>query len=199
MSEPSLSSSGGVFPVYTLLEFDAPITAEDVWNVLMDFESYGSWNPFIREQTFLSSSKDQPKPGQQMLLTVHTPPQLSDPYFLLRSFQVSQTVVQLKVVDHENHRLAWRTTSSSFPEWFLWCERWQMITANEKRENLNDSDAKAGCKYESYEVFGGLLAYVMWILCVKVLLLRGVVEMAEALKKRTEKISAFFIRRVSCS
>ncbi|KAE9400834.1 hypothetical protein BT96DRAFT_919145 [Gymnopus androsaceus JB14] len=64
-----------------------------------------------------------------------------------------------------------------------------MITANQKRENLNDSDATAGCKYESYEVFGGILAYVMWILCVKALLLRGVVEMAEALKKRTEKIN----------
>ncbi|KAF5392031.1 hypothetical protein D9757_003218 [Collybiopsis confluens] len=175
------STLTGVLPVSMVLEIDAP--AQDVWNIMLDFENYPQWNPFIRNQTLVGSpaspvpltDQTDPKPGHYMLLHVHTPPQLAEPHFLLKPFQVSRTVVRLKVVDYKRRRLAWRT-SGGFPEWLLWCERWQMVAANGAGDHA--------CRYESYEVFGGLVAYLMWILCVKVLLLRGVVEMAEALSTR---------------
>ncbi|KAF9078301.1 hypothetical protein BDP27DRAFT_1412302 [Rhodocollybia butyracea] len=174
------SASSGVLPVYASLDIDAPI--EDVWNVMTNFPDYGSWNPFIRKQTILVSPSSVPVPltdqtphaGQYMLLYVHTPPRLREPHFLFKPFQVSQTVVRLKLVDNEKHRLAWRTYG--LPEWLLWCERWQTLTEHGK-----------GCKYESYEVFGGLVAYMMWAICLKVLLLKGVTEMAEALKLKSQK------------
>ncbi|KIK65012.1 hypothetical protein GYMLUDRAFT_160386 [Collybiopsis luxurians FD-317 M1] len=173
------SASTAVFPVYASLDIDASI--QDVWTTLIDFEDYES----CRKQILIASPSskipltDQTnlQPGQYMLMHVHTPPKLADPHFLLKPFQVSQTVVQLRVIDHEKHRLAWRTCG--FPEWLLWCERWQMLS----------SSGQDKCKYESFEVFGGVLAYVMWMICFKVLLLKGVAEMAKALSVRCRTIS----------
>lgn len=71
-----------------------------------------------------------------------------------------------------------------------------MVTSKPSTRSGNDtapeSSSDGNIRYESYEVFGGLIAYVMWVLCLKWLLLKGVVEMAEALKKRTEMLSEWF-------
>ncbi len=44
--------------LYTEIEIDAP--AETVWRILMDFENYPNWNPFIRRV------EGETKPGSQL-------------------------------------------------------------------------------------------------------------------------------------
>jgi len=109
---------------------------------------------------------------------VHLPPTMDDANagFL----QKNSTLVEVTVLDHENHRVAWRTTGI-LPRWMLDAERWQMITVEEDGEG-----GEAKCKYESYEVFKGILAYVVrWFVGKE--LKMGVNAMAEGLKARAEQ------------
>jgi hypothetical protein len=49
----------------TKIEIDAP--AELVWQILMDFDSYPQWNPFIRKIT------GEPKTGSKLQVVVQSP------------------------------------------------------------------------------------------------------------------------------
>ncbi|MEE4177904.1 MAG: SRPBCC domain-containing protein [Bacteroides sp.] len=40
---------------------------EKIWNILMDFEGYSAWNPFI------TSIKGEKKPGEKLDVTIHPP------------------------------------------------------------------------------------------------------------------------------
>lgn len=84
------------------------------------------------------------------------------------------TVVRITVIDHENYRAAW-TTAGGLPKWALFAERWQTLTVEGEKT-----------KYESVEVFSGILAYVVKFFTGKNLVL-GVKAMAEGLKSRSER------------
>lgn len=101
---------------------------------------------------------------------VHLPPTLDD----LPSYKKSSAFVVCTCLDNGNHRVAWRT-AGSLPAWLLDAERWQMLTVQE--------DGRV--KYESVEVFKGIVAYLVKLVVGKDLIL-GVEAMAEGLKKRAE-------------
>lgn len=107
---------------------------------------------------------------------VHLPPTLDDANVGI--FQKNSTLVEVTVLDHENYRVAWRT-ANLLPRWMLDAERWQMITVEE-------GGGETSCKYESYEVFKGVLAYVVqWLFGKK--LKDAVDAMGQGLKKRVEQ------------
>ncbi|KAJ7146088.1 hypothetical protein C8R44DRAFT_7250 [Mycena epipterygia] len=166
-------SSAGVFTVAHSILIDAP--PEKVWQILLEFGSYKEWNPFVRGQTLISENgtalADQtPATGQMMSISpVHLPPTMGTPGFL-GSLSIT---VQITTLDHENYRAGW-ISSNGLPSWALQGERWQMLTV------------KGGkTKYESIEVFSGIIAYLFKFFTRKNMIL-GVRAMAEGLKSRAE-------------
>ncbi|KAJ7701585.1 hypothetical protein B0H17DRAFT_1045902 [Mycena rosella] len=170
-SVPPLSSTG-VFTVAESILIDAP--REKVWEILLDFGSYKEWNAFVREQAIVSASgtalADQtPAVGKRLLIrTVHLPPTMGDPG-LMQSIGINALIT---TIDHENYRAAW--VANSLPSWAFYAERWQMLTVEGGKT-----------KYENFEVFRGILAYLLKFFAGKNLVL-GVRAMAEGLKSRAE-------------
>ncbi|KAK0237020.1 hypothetical protein EDD85DRAFT_596040 [Armillaria nabsnona] len=167
------SSSDGVFAVSGSAVIDAPI--EIVWNNLLDFKGYKEWNPFVRDQKITDSSRnilpDQAiAEGKYMhICPVHLTPSLEDVPFYNRS----SAFVVCTALDHDNHRVAWRTTG--LPRWLLDAERWQSCTV----------EPGGKVKYESVEVFNGVLAYFVRFF-VGQKLINGVGAMAKGLKAKSE-------------
>ncbi|KAJ7146121.1 hypothetical protein C8R44DRAFT_756637 [Mycena epipterygia] len=168
---PPLSSTG-VFTVADSILIDAP--PEKVWKILLDFGSYKEWNPFVRGQTLIldngTALADQtPATGRTMTISpVHLPPTMGTPGFL----GSLSTTVRITTMDHENYRAGWIT--SKLPSWALQGERWQMLTVEGGKT-----------KYESIEVFSGIVAYLFKFFMEKNVVL-GVRAMAEGLKSRAE-------------
>jgi hypothetical protein len=105
-----------------------------------------------------------------LISPVHLPPTMGKPRFM----ESHSTTVLITAIDQENYRAAW-VTAGSLPKWALFAERWQMLTVEEGGRT----------KYESIEVFSGILAYVVKFFTGKNLDL-GVTAMAEGLKSRAE-------------
>ena len=97
---------------------------------------------------------------------------MGEPTTFLQKQSASAVITTL---DHENFRAAWVTTF--VPKFLLATERWQALSV--------DADGKT--KYETIEVFGGLLAYVIKFFMRGKLML-GFDAMAEGLKKRSEQV-----------
>ncbi|KAJ7146090.1 hypothetical protein C8R44DRAFT_863899 [Mycena epipterygia] len=169
---PPLSSTG-VFTVADSILIDAP--PEKVWQILLDFGSYKEWNAFVRGQTIVSENgtalADQtPTTDRKLYISpVHLPPTMGTPGFM----GSHSTTVEITTIDHENYRAAW-ITSNGLPSWGLQAERWQMLTVEGGKT-----------KYESIEVFRGIIAYLVKFFTGKNLIL-GVRAMAEGLKSRAE-------------
>ncbi|KAG6836981.1 hypothetical protein H0H93_016934 [Arthromyces matolae] len=173
MSSVPPQAETGVFSVSSSILIDAP--PEKVWSIILDFPSYEEWNPFVRGQTITDKSgnplPDQtPAEGKYLLIApVHLPPTMGEPGW----FQKQSAWEIITTVDHENHRVAWRNIA--LPTYLLWAERWQAVTV---------VDGKT--KYESTEVFGGIVAYLVKFFMREKLVL-GFNAQAEGLKKQAEK------------
>ncbi|KAF8889073.1 hypothetical protein BD779DRAFT_1611169 [Infundibulicybe gibba] len=153
---------------------------EKVWSILLDFGSYGECLPFTlysRGQRMVDESKrplaDQtPTQGRYILIApVHLPPTMGKPGF----FQAQSAFGIITALDHENHRAAWE--SVGLPRFLLNTERWQALSVDE---------ATGKTKYESTEVFGGLLAYIIKFI-MREKLVMGVEAMGQTLKRRGEE------------
>jgi len=103
---------------------------------------------------------------------IHFPPTMEKPPGL---FGEGSAFVKITTLDHENFRVAWNFVALS--KFILNAERWQVLSY--------DSITKQ-TKYESIEVFGGLLAYfVKWFVRPNIVL--GFQATAEGLKRRAEQ------------
>ncbi|TFK71528.1 hypothetical protein BDN72DRAFT_957966 [Pluteus cervinus] len=181
---PPLAESG-VFALQASIDIDAP--REKVWKVLMDWGGYEEWNPFVRNQQLTDQSRQPlpaqlqmtPNEGQHLLISpVHVPPTFSKPGLL----QSQSAFEIITVLDHENYRCAWENVE--FPRWLMNAERWQMLTEVEVDV---DGARKKVTRYETIEVFGGILAYfIVWFVGAN--LRKGFTAMAEGLKKRSEEL-----------
>ncbi|KAF7339813.1 hypothetical protein MVEN_01897800 [Mycena venus] len=162
---PPLASSG-VFSVGDSVLINAP--REKVWKILLDFPSYEEWNPYTRTCTFVSESgsaiDDQTLGvGKLFVSRANLPPAGLTPPRQSGSSRIT-------TLDHDNFRVAWVTPG--LLAWFLFVERWTMLTV---------VDGKT--KWETFEVFSGILAYIVYWVHYKNLLL-AFRAMAEALKSR---------------
>jgi hypothetical protein len=99
---------------------------------------------------------------------VNIPPSFGDKWFPGSAFE------RITALDHENYRTAW--VNIEMPQWLLNAERWQVLVAVEGGKT----------RYETIEVFGGLLAYLIKIF-VGSGLKKGFIAMAEGLKHRAEQ------------
>ncbi|KAN0079927.1 hypothetical protein V8E55_009493 [Tylopilus felleus] len=173
-------TSHGVFTASASSTIDAP--RDIAWQVLMDWASYHEWNPFVRNQCLTDGSKQPlgaaqqtPRAGAHLLIhPVHIPPSFDPPAI----FPASSVFVIITAMDPDNYRCAWET--ADYPPWLLHSVRWQMLT-----EVVEDGRKKT--RYESIEVFNGVLAYAIKYF-VGSGLQQGFTAMAEGLKKRSEEL-----------
>ncbi|KAH7919555.1 hypothetical protein BV22DRAFT_1099260 [Leucogyrophana mollusca] len=166
-------ASNGVFSVSTSIDIDAP--REVVWEVLMDWKSYREWNPFVRNQQITDAHKkplaDQtPHEGSHLYIhPVNIPPAFTDDkWFPGSAFE------RISALDKSNYRVAW--VNIEMPHWLLNAERWQALVEIEGGKT----------RYETIEVFGGVVAYIVRTFFGKGLN-EGFRAMAEGLKKRAEE------------
>lgn len=132
-----------------------------------------------RGQTVVDASKkplasQTPHAGQHLLIApVHIPPTMGAPGL----FQVHSAFEVITVLDHARGRAAWANVE--MPGWLLGAERWQAVSTVEV------AGGGTRTRYETAEVFTGLLAYVVkWVMRGK--LAMGFEAMAEGLKARAE-------------
>ena len=150
------------------------MSGTSIWSSV---NSRNSHVPNSRGQVVTDSSKQPlqsqtPAEGQYLYIyPVHLPPTMEKPGL----FGESSAFVTITTLDHENFRVAWNT--AGLPKFILHTERWQVLSY--------DSITKQ-TRYETIEVFGGLLAYfVNWFVRPKLVL--GFQAMAEGLKRRAEQ------------
>jgi hypothetical protein len=111
-----------------------------------------------------------PSVGRKLVICAHLPLTMGT----LRFMESLNIIVRITTIDHENYRAAW-VGDSRLPNWLLRGERWQMLTVEEGKT-----------KYESVEVFSGIIAYVVKFFTGEKLVL-GVKAMMEGLKSRAEE------------
>lgn len=207
-------TSHGVFTASASITIDAP--RDVVWRVLMDWGSYHHWyvphpasstndssshlqepicvrvasiqvvTPCLiqrsRNQCLTDASKkplpasqQTPRAGAHLLIhPVHIPPSFDPP----RLFPAGSAFEIITTVDTDNYRCAWENVE--YPSWLLTAVRWQVLV-----EVVEDGRKKT--RYETIEVFGGLLAYLIKLF-VGSGLQAGFRAMAEGLKKRSEEM-----------
>ncbi|KAI6112079.1 hypothetical protein EDD16DRAFT_1553506 [Pisolithus croceorrhizus] len=171
----------GVFTATASIVIDAP--REVVWKVLMDWQLYHEWNPFVRNQCVTDAWK-RPLPEEQQrpsvgdylyIYPVHIPPSFDSPKLL----GASSTFQRITVLDSHSYQCSW--VSAEYPKWMLRTERWQVLV------EVDEGDGRKKTRYETKEVFNGPLAYVVSAI-VGDGIKKGFVAMAEGLKRRSESV-----------
>ncbi|KAF8264493.1 hypothetical protein EI94DRAFT_1703176 [Lactarius quietus] len=169
---PPLATSS-VFIIRSSIAISAP--KQKVWDVLLDFPSYGEWNPYIRSQELISEEDKKPLvshmvvPGWRVRLRLNTPPTMED---VGKKASVAEEIITH--VDNDNFRFAWHFATPA--RWLITAERWQILR----------DDGSGGTVYETWEFFGGLVAYfVRFFLGAK--LQASFDAMSRALKERAER------------
>ncbi|EIW76660.1 hypothetical protein CONPUDRAFT_168481 [Coniophora puteana RWD-64-598 SS2] len=168
---PPLASEG-VFTSAASIDIDAP--RDIVWDVLMDWDAYHEWNPFVRGQRITDKSKNPlaraPQQGDYLYIhPVHIPPTFEKKRF------PSSTFINITAYDPSMYRVAWG--GDQVASWLLHTERWQA---------LSELDGGQRTRYESIEAFSGVLAYIIKVI-LKGGLDQGAQAMADGLKNRSEE------------
>lgn len=112
-----------------------------------------------------------PAPGRRLRLRVHVPPSMDD-----AGTKATTAEEILTHVDGVNFRLAWRFATPA--RWLINAERWQILR----------DGGPGGQKtvYETWEYFGGFLAYVIRFF-MRIKLQSSFDAMSSALKDRAER------------
>ncbi|KAI0047390.1 hypothetical protein FA95DRAFT_1559110 [Auriscalpium vulgare] len=139
----------------------------------MDFPTYSQWNPYLRTQVVEDEDKrplvtQRAETGRRLHLKMNLPPTMDD------SAKHSEATEIITVVDSENFRFAWRFATPA--RWAIHAERWQTLRV-----------VNGKTTYETWEVFGGILAYLIWFF-MKGKLQKAFDEMAQSLKSRAELV-----------
>lgn len=176
---PKISESITYIPGEVII--DAPIDV--IWKVLLDFESYTEWNPFVRSQLVTDEKYNplspQPKPteGAHLLMLTQIPPPKGT--LVPVDKDLARTGGVITFVDEEKRRVGWKQTQ--YPDWLLRTNRWQELTEVEV-------DGKNMVKYWTVETFNGPLAWaIRWFFHEK--LTTSFAAMATALKERSEQLA----------
>jgi len=166
--------SDHIFSVSSSILIDAP--RDKVWSIILDFPSYKDWNTFARSMTVTNRAMlplpDQtPEEGKHIQIVANMALGLEEP----RYFDRGNAFVVISTLDSENYRVAWKT--DMLPSFLLISERWQILTVDE---------VTGQTKYETFEVFDGVLAYLVKFF-VGAKLAAGFKAAADSLKKRAEE------------
>jgi len=117
-------------------------------------------------------SDHRPELGKYASIRVNIPPQLGEPSGW---FSTGSAFAKIDGLDHENFCVTW--TTANYPYFLLHTKRWQSLSMD---KNTGQT------RYFTVEAFGGLLAYIIWLLLASKLQI-GFQAMADSLKKHSEK------------
>ncbi|KAH8989978.1 hypothetical protein EDB92DRAFT_1946955 [Lactarius akahatsu] len=171
---PPLATSS-VFIIRSSIAISA--SKQKVWDILLDFPSYGEWNPFMRTTELISEEDKKPPPSQiaapglRVRLRVNIPPTMDD---IGKKATVTEEI--LTHVDSDTFRFAWHLATPA--RWLITAERWQVVR----------DDGPGVVVYEAWEFFGGLAGYLIrFFMAAK--LQTAFDAMSHALKERAERAS----------
>jgi len=122
----------------------------------------------LTDASKLPLSDQTPSEGKHISMQVNLPPKLGEP-------GASSTLVVIENLDHENYRVVW--TTADHPYFLLHAKRWQSLSVDEDTGKT---------KFENFEVFSGILAYLVRFF-VGAKLRLAFEAVADALKKRAEE------------
>jgi hypothetical protein len=133
-------------------------------------------NLYRRSMTLITPSgqplEDQtPAEGKHIAVVVNMPPKFGEPGW----FGSGSATTQIEMLDSQNFRAVLTTTG--LPHWLSQSERWQMLSVDETTGKT---------RYDTIEVFDGLVAYVIKFLMGSKLSV-GFRAAAECLKARAEQ------------
>ncbi|KAK7028268.1 hypothetical protein R3P38DRAFT_2935067 [Favolaschia claudopus] len=173
MSAPKPLPKESDWPIYIPVSVVIKAPREKVWEVLMNFEAYPLWNPYIRDATVTDASKnplrnDQISAGHKLVVKVQTPPTM-DP-----TAKPPRTLAETVVHVAPGHQLVYGSSPST-PRLLFGSQRWHVL-----------SDVPGGTKYEIVSYMsgvGGSLAMMM----MRKALVDGITAMAEGVKARCER------------
>jgi len=138
---PPLAKSS-VFTIRSSIAISAP--KQKVWDVLLDFPSYGECNPYVRSQELISEEDKKSlfsqiaAPGRHVRLRLNMPPTMDD---IGKKASVTEEIITH--LDSDAFRFA------TPARWLITAERWQVV---------RDDGPGGQTVYETCEFFGGLLA-----------------------------------------
>ncbi|KAI0649821.1 hypothetical protein C8Q79DRAFT_923301 [Trametes meyenii] len=159
-------SYNGTFAVNATSVINAPV--EKVWDILLDFPSYGACRSQVITDEKQKPLADQtPVEGAYLLMQVHIPATLNPAALNTTAFEI------VSHLEPDTHRAAWRNL---LPEWFIHAERWQAVSTIDGGQTL----------YESREVFAGSAASTLELFLGKALQ-DSFVAQAQALKTYAER------------
>ncbi|KAH8980497.1 hypothetical protein EDB86DRAFT_2813650 [Lactarius hatsudake] len=171
---PPLATSS-VFIIRSSIAISA--SKQKVWDILLDFPSYGEWNPFTRTAELISEGDKKPLPSQiaapglRVRLRANIPPTMND---IGKKASVTEEI--LTHVDSDTFRFAWRFATRA--RWLITAERWQVVR----------DDGPGAAVYETWMFFGGLVGYLIrFFMAAK--LQTAFDAMSRALKERAERAS----------
>jgi len=113
-----------------------------------------------------------PAEGKQIAIVVNMPPKLGEPGW----FGSGSATTQIEMLDSQNFRAVWTTVG--LPHWLSHSERWQVLSVDETTGKT---------RYDTIEVFDGLVAYVIKFLMGGKLSV-GFRAAAESLKAKAEQV-----------
>ncbi|KAF8971074.1 hypothetical protein BDZ97DRAFT_1901762 [Flammula alnicola] len=140
-------------PIYLLRNRVSSVPKQ---SALLDFPAYPEWNPFVRSQVVANAfwvplTNQTPQENlrlviQAQILPLPTPVDANTPPNLLNN-QIS--FENITAIDEVNYRAAWKQIM--LPDPLLSAERWQALSTVDGDKTY----------YESREVFGGPVGYVV--------------------------------------
>lgn len=134
-------------------------------------DSYRRGQTIVDKRGTLLTEQTPTEGSYASISPVHLPPTMGEPGL----FGKSSAFVRITTLDRENHRVAWNV--ASLPGFLLRTERWQTLCI----------DPSGKTKYESKEVFGGIIAWLVYFFVYSNLVL-GFNAQAEGLKNRAERL-----------
>ncbi|KAF5335380.1 hypothetical protein D9611_011768 [Ephemerocybe angulata] len=180
-----IPASNAVFNATASVTISAP--QDSVWGVLVDFASYGEWNPFVRAQhvstgPIIRSPLPDSALDAGLYLSIgptNLPPTMGVPKSVAYTFEKILVVEGPSSSSNSGggapYRVSWELDEPILPKWLLSAVRWQVLTGIEGGQT----------RYDTWEVYSGPLAYVVkWV--HEDNLNEGFRAMGEALKTRTE-------------
>jgi hypothetical protein len=130
----------------------------------------------IRRSQVVTDKSGNPIEDQTPRANTYVTMKTNMPASLKPTRSYGSTRCLVTVLDHESFRAAW--VYDMMPNWLLSAERWQTLTVLDNRRT----------RYETREVFGGVLAYIVKFLYQETLN-QCCIAMGKALKEVSEQQS----------
>ncbi|KAJ7759758.1 hypothetical protein DFH07DRAFT_918876 [Mycena maculata] len=159
------------WPIFISTSAVINVPRDKVWDTLLDFDSYPTWNPYFRASTLLDHT-DAPvygraiAVGDHVAMKAHLPPTMDDS---IKPRAITETVMHVE----PGRAVVW---GSHAPGWLFGAEHWYVLT----------EVGEGRTKFEIIKVFSGVGPWIV-LVSLRAPIAAAIKAMAQAIKVRCEK------------